>query len=705
MKSKSIWLNALVASTVLMAAGCGGSDGDETVAGAPAPAPAPAAPAPAPAAAAAVLTGVAATGAALPNAKVTITDSTGESPCVETGITTNGLGSYTCTLKTGKVAPFFIVVTDPTGNSPALVSVSTVTPAPGAALTVNATPLTTAIVAQLAADGNAMSVVNGKTVDAAALKAVTDNVVAQLAPVLASINAPAGYDPFATSITAATAAGTGNTADLVLDVVKVVTDPASGKLALTTIDNPTPVPLATATTSGTTVAAPDPGVSSLSQAAQIAAAKFTACFALPVAQRALNVVDRPSTEGGPEVDQVGEACEDFVSDASNAGHIDYLHNGYSAGQQFYGILTSEQMTGATFSVPEIMAFYPKSATAAPDSFEAYDRAVMNIRYIDSKGNPGSTITLAAKLPGTASATRPTDWWLVGNQQPVDVTTNMIMRRVEQLNPANTTKPSTFQVGFLVGVNAKGPGSVHPGNGSTLAAARVSGPGLPGNGAAGSGLVFKVSPNSAVPSMDLFSKNGSLTTGALCGNNTTTNCPLVWLQRTMGVTGSAATTVVSNPNSLLWAQPLEGFDISKMVKGARYKVELFYGTDTAPLYTLTKTFLNDAVPATVMVNLPWNAAGPKTIAALDPNGAFAGAQSALELDWVQNPAAQQMLNVGATIDGVGSYGPNVAIAPGATSATLTYAVPAMTVGNPPTRQVKFNYRTTDGTSKSSVFQWN
>jgi hypothetical protein len=47
------------------------------------------------------ISGVAATGAALANANVTITNSGGNSPCQEASITTTALGSYTCTLKTG----------------------------------------------------------------------------------------------------------------------------------------------------------------------------------------------------------------------------------------------------------------------------------------------------------------------------------------------------------------------------------------------------------------------------------------------------------------------------------------------------------------------------------------------------------------------------------------------------------------------------
>lgn len=683
--SRKSW-GALVAGSVVLIAGCGGGGGDT------------------PAPAAAQLVGTAAVGSALGNAPVTITDSAGNSPCQEASVTTTALGSYTCTLKTGETAPFFVVVTDPTGNTPPLVSISTTTPAAGAKLTVNATPLTTAIVAQLGG-GDALSVVKGKTVDAGQLAAVTANVVKQLSQVLAAIGAPADYDPFSTSITAATAGNTGNTADLVLDVVKVTTDPATGQLALSTIDNPTPVPLATATSAGGTVSAPDPAVSTLSQGTQIAARAFTDCFALPTGQRALHTTAHAQSDGGPDVDQVGAACENLTASASNAAGVDYLHNGYRAGQQFYNLLTADRMTGAAFSVPEIIAFYPKSTTAVAPSPSAYDRAVLNIRYVDNQGNPGNAFAVAASLPGTSSTARPTEWWLVGNQQPVDVSPSMIVRRVEQLNPANTIKFSTFLTGFLVNVNAKGPGSIDPTDGA-MAKARISGPGLPGNGAAGTGLVFAVSADASLSSMDLFNKTGSLTTGTLCGNGSTTNCPLVWLGRTKGVTGTDATTLASVPNVMLWAQPSDGIDVTKFVKGARYTVELFYGTNTtAPGHVVTKTLLTDFVAPTSLVNLPWNTLGPQSLAAMDPNGSLAGAQTSMPLDWVQNPNAQQFSNAAAVFDTFGSYGPSQGIAPGATSVVLNANVPAFTLTNPPSRTLKFNYRTTDGSNKSSVYQYN
>ncbi len=306
MKSRITSLLAVCAGIVLLAS-CGGGGGTP---------------------AAATLQGTAATGAALAHAPVAITNSGGASPCTEATITTDSVGSYSCTLKGGETAPFFIVVTDPTGNTAPLVSISTTTPPAGSSLTVNATPLTTAIVAQLAGDGNALSMV-GKTVDAAALKALTDNVLAQLAPVLQAIGMEAGYDPFTTRITAASAESAGNTADLVLDIVKVVTDPATGKLALSTIESPTPVLMASATSSGATLTQPSATVSTLGRgpATDRCQAQWLLCAGAEPACAAKGH-QHSRQPGGPEVLEVAAQCQDFTASSQNAAGIEYLHNGY-----------------------------------------------------------------------------------------------------------------------------------------------------------------------------------------------------------------------------------------------------------------------------------------------------------------------------------------------------------------------------------------
>lgn len=692
MKRASMKLVAICAGVALLLAACGGGGGGSSASSATTPTT-PGNTSTTPQAAGQIV-GTAATGAALAFAPVSITNSAGNSPCEEASITTTAVGSYTCTLKSGETAPFFVVVTDPTGNNGALVSVTTTTPAAGAPLTVNATPLTTAIVAQLAADGNPLTVVNAKTVNATALQAVTTNVVAQLAPVLTALGVGSNYDPFSTSITAATAGSTGNTADLVLDVVKIVNDPATGALALTTVDDPTPVVLATATAAGSTVVAPSASVSSLSQAAQVVAQKFNGCFAVPTAQRVTSKDDTIlAVNGGPAVTGVDVACQDLVADSTNAAGMDFLHNGYDAGQLFYSLLTSDTMTGAKFGVPEVIAFYAGSGGAP--GIAAYDRAIVNIRFLDNAGNPGSVVTMAARIPGTSSSTRPTDWWLVGNQQTVDISVRTQLRRVEQLSATNTSQRlSAFQAGIQFNINAKGPGS------ASFALARVTGPGL------AVPLVYRVSNDATLPTMDLWNKTGSLTTGNPCGNGTS-NCPILWLGRTVGLSGADATTAGSVPTGLLWAQAGQA-DMSQFRKGAQYTVDLYYTGNTnlaAPDLTVKKTLLADLIVPTAGASLPWNTPGTQTLAALDPNGSLAGAQPALPVDWVQNLAAPQIGTVLATINSsTGTFGPGKPVPRGATAVVYDAATVAAFTATT-NRSVIQSYRTTDGTNRSAQYSFN
>ncbi len=704
--AKSIWqmssaATAIALAAVTLVAGCGGGSDGSTSGGTSTATPA-----------AATLTGTAATGSALANANVVVTDSTGNSPCVETAITTSALGTYTCTLKSGETAPFFVVVTDPTGNTAPLVSVTTTTPPAGTPLTLNATPLTTAVLAQLASDGNPLTLVNAKTVDANALKAVTANVVAQLSSVLSAIGAPANYDPFATSISAATASGVGNTADQILDVVTVSKDPATGQLRLGTVDG-TPVPLATATSGGSALPAPAANVSSLPQGAQALANALTACFALPASQRVLGTdFTVPATQGGPKVTSMAPACQNIASDTSNAGGIAFLHNGYAFGQLFLGYLMSDSMTGAKFSVPEVMAFYPAGSPSSP----TYDTAILNTKFVDASGNPGNIIVLVRYIASGTSAAHPSNWWVVGNQQPVEVSDRLQVRRVEQVNPnfagtsANSNSYSHFQTGIQFWINAKGPGSVN--NNGSLSFARVTGPGLPT-----SGLVY-IAPtgDSNEPTqvyMDVSNKFGTVPATTRCSNGGTAtyNCPNFWFARTVGLTGSAATTLAaprsdfSNP---VWAQASDSLDPNPVVKNARYQIELFYGSQTTPDRVYHKTLLTDLVQATQAVNLPWNTAGSQTLADLNPsNSATNGALSSLTVDWAQNPSAQQIGSAAVTVDTKGTYSASTNVARGATSAVIglpnSQQVPALTSSG--TRSVLFNYRMLDNSLKSMVYTYN
>lgn len=663
-------------------AGCGGG-GSSASSSASAP----------PIAASAVLSGTAATGSALANASVAITDGAGQSPCQEAAITTTAQGGYTCTLKSGETAPFFVVVTDPSGNNPPMASVASVTPTPGTPVVANATPLTNAILAQLAPDGKALTLVAGHAVNAANLQATTTNVVAQLANVLGVIGAPSGYNPFTTPITAASVTSDGNTADELLDVVQVVTDPATGDLALTTVDNPTPVLLASASSSGAALAAPSAVLNTLPLATQWTAQQLQGCFALPTGQRVLgsNTGLTPA-QGGPSATSLASICQGLVSSAGGAGGIDFLQNGYTAGQFFYSVLTSDSMTGAQFSVPQVMAFYPAASSAS-----GHDEAVLNLKYVDASGNPGNLITVAQNIPGSASSVHPSPWWLTGNQQPVDVVMRPVIRLYQELNAASSVA-SRFQNGIEFVINATGPGSV--GTGGSLSEARVTGPGLPAGG-----LVY-TAPTTAELGAGQYYMDLSNKTGTIPASNQCSNCPNFWLSRTAGLTtSSGAGVLATNYLGLTYAQPSDGVNLSQFTMGQSYQVELFYGTSTTPGQVFKKTLLSNLTPATQGVLLPWSGLGSQSLAALDPNGSLNGVLPSLTVDWVQNAAAEQINTVLVTSASNGDLGNSQSVPLGASSVVFVAspAIPALTSSS--NRAITLGYRTLDDSRKTAEYMFN
>lgn len=689
----------------VLAASCGGDGSDD--AGPPAPA-------------AATLGGVAATGAALAQAEVAVTDGTKASVCVERAIVTSGTGAFTCTLQPGKTAPFVVVVTDPSGAHRPLVSVATTTPAAGEALVVNATPLTTAIVAQLAPGDDALAVVADRALlDLAALAAVKAKVLSQLAPVLTALGADAGYDPFATPIVAATAAQAGNTADHVMDLLRFSV--VDGQTLVATVDRPdAAVALAdAAATSPAALPPPAAVATTLSEATRLLAARLNGCFALPVSRRVLDA-DRgiAAGDGGPEVLSSDAACGGIAAS-------DYRHNGYRFGQQFYGLLNDERMTGASFSPAEVMLLVDD--TGADD----HDRAVVNLRFVDAAGVAGNVITVMDKRPGSATTARPGDWWLAGNQHLVDASVRPFVRRHEQLAPNPGTgafvnaAASRFESGITVFVNKDGP------NSAGLRAALVTGPGLPA-----AGLVL-TRPHPSICTaqnwLNILRKDGATDTASAVYAGDTTN--IFRLQRTQGIAGSDATTLRPNPNAgnanatafPSWAHPLDygaqpgatGYiDFAALKAHAAYRLALYYDGEETPRHVETKTMLAPVVPATRGAALQWIEPTAATRAVLDPAGALAAAQTTVTLAWTANPLAETVQSAGFY-----SYGPGgsvnqgqVGVARGATSAVAQAPGNAgacdhgaqfapLTADGTSGRSVQLRYRMLDGSAKDATLRWN
>lgn len=699
------WARRAVFPAALFAAaltGCSNhSDSAQTPAPAPAPAPAPG-----------VVNGTAAVGAALANADVSVIDRTRANVCVESDIVTSGTGTFTCTVLAGKTAPFVVVVTDPAGAYPALVSVVGAAPAAGSSLVVNATPLTTAIVAQAAPDGNALSLAaDPSLVDPNALAAVKTNVLAQIAPVLSAVGTPANYDPFSSQIVAATATQAGNTSDQLIELLRFST--VDGVTQVSTIDNPDgAVPVAgTTTTTPPVLPAPSATALSLSDAMRLLANEFARCFALPVASRVLaEDTGTPASQGGPSVTSLAPECQGIA-------HPDYLNNGFRLGQRYYGLLNDARMVGAKFNPPEIMLFLD-DATAADN-----DRAVLNIRYVDANGVAGNLIEVASKLPGSATATHATDWWVYGTQQPVDTGVLPFVRRNEQFAPSPGTAPfanagaSRFESGIVLFVNKDGPGS------TGLRAARVTGPGLPPAG------IVLTRPDPAIVTdqnwLNIRRKDGltdpaAATFAADVGN-------IFRLQRTQGVTGTAATTVRPNPNAgnpdnvsfPAWAHPLDYnapvgsttyVDFAQLKANSAYQFEIFYDGELTPRHTFTRRMVAPVIPATRAVNLQWIDLTPATLRYLDPADALAAEQATIKLAWTANPYAETVNNAGVYTFGGGLAVEDaiVPVARGATSAVAGAPGPnfrALTDDGTSWRTIQLRYRMLDGSYKDTTSRFN
>ena len=490
----------------------------------------------APPATAAQIVGVAATGAALTFARVEISSTDGSSPCVETDIWTDGLGAYLCTMKAEKTAPFFIVVTDPAGNTPPLVSIATTTPDAGKPLTVNATPLTTAIVAQLNG-GDALGVVSDKTkFSVAKFNAIKANVLEQLKATLASIGAPSDYDPFTTSITAATAGQAGNTADQVLDVIKIGFT-SDMQLAFSTIADPTPIRMATDTERGASVPAPPDSIGDLSRAGTAIAKAFEKCYALDVSQRV--------TMSGSEIANVATECTGLVADATSPPGVPrYLNNGFAytarCGEfncpSMYNWLTSGTMINAKFSVPEIMAYYP-SGTGQPQ-----DIAVWNIRFIDKDGVPGNKILEVQRFVGSSGNAKSNNWLITGNQGKYNINVYAAIRRnIDMSWPSQ----NNFWSGVHHYISARSWAPLI----NTFDSVYITGRGLPS-----SGLWYVRSTSGYDYSFVVASKRTPLSNKLSdLGGPSCASCIWFWMARTDGLEGDSASMLGPNNPGMQWVQ--------------------------------------------------------------------------------------------------------------------------------------------------------
>lgn len=452
-------------------------------------------------------------------------------------------------------------------------------------------------------------------------------------------------------------------------------------------------------------------------------AQFSACFSLPVASRVLAVDNTlPASAGGPTVTRMADACQALFATASRDG-IDYLQNGYSAGQNFYTMLNDGALTKAV-AVKDIRILRGSGAGTSP--LTPYPNLALNVTYTDRYNRLSNFLVGAQKLPAGPAANA--GWILTGGQQPVDISVVTHLRRYTSMANFTTATPSVkenFRTALGVFIYPNGPGG-QLADGRKMSAVRVSGTGLPS-------LVFVPPVAPGQTWMDLSNLDGDVVGSGTkrCGGTVaasgpvSNNCPYVWVARTVmapagGATppalkiptsteGSCTTLATPNQNCAWGGNWMPTNVTAQLTSGTPLTIEVFYGGQTTPTYSFSKS-LNSSLQDLSKVDMrKWVMLDPATLVAARPTPG----QTSLDLSWtgqVMNSvevrsATVSLANAGATVSA-----PDEPVARGSNAITLwptgeiQWAPPSAIPNASWLRGILLTHRTWDGSVKSQWFSY-
>lgn len=662
-------LAALFGCAALLAS-CGGGDSDS-------PAPPPPA--------ATTVGGVAATGAALAGATVTLIDSdpatTDPAPVV-----TAANGSFSFVVD-GLRAPFALRVNFTQDG--ATRSLYAVLPSATAAQanTANVTPLTDAVAVLLAPAGDPAALSNPATLTAA----LSGGNAGAFTNAVATLNAVLSSDPAIAAVLGA-AAGAGGTfnpvtttfvangagVDGVLDQITVTINPTGAVPGTVQIQNnaqaagaggvASPVVITPTTTPATAPTLPPTASGDLPTAADLdaLASRYNACYALPAAQRV-------TATGADGVATAGAA-------ACAADVADWKSNGYDWWQSQSASLLSANLDGAQFQRPLVaLVLPPANRTAANEFKHSYCNTAQCV-VVDMRGTmpaasnqPLRRTLLLAKVAGA--------WKSVGNQRTYDFDIQYRLNRLTLRNPAPLTPTnyfslSRFEALLRLQLNPSGPAM----NG--VRAARVSGPGLPA-----AGVVLSRSSRCTSDRMPIVNKVGD--TYVVDGG---VNQPRFYTNNA-GIDFKVGAALLDGSDLPAGTWPAGNIDFASapnadaVVPYGEYKWEFFFFGSATPaepdLVTYQRLIVSDTDLNRYVDNAPnwWASLSTANIADyLSPTGAKAGARTDASLAWTVPSLLGRVDNVflfsqnNALVNGV-SYnkrtGFTVPIAkPGDTTASIT-----------------------------------
>ncbi|MEB0138866.1 MULTISPECIES: hypothetical protein [unclassified Undibacterium] len=560
------------------------------------------------------ISGVAATGAAILNASVTLTSAAGSKAC---SITDASSAAFVCDT-TGLVAPFLLTVSGVSnGTTVQLSSASTST-----AGTTNITPITNAIVATTAnADPAGLDFANFQAILKSNPSAFDDAKKAYqtLLGDLMTATGNQGADLVSGKLVA------GNSAqDTLLDAIHL--DVSGGSITISTMAgsaddtpkqlqifvNQTPAQVATGDKTQLPVTATVGGVSvdltkKSFSAASLANLQLALknCFSSMVAVRN----SKSANCGGLLVDDVTAPLLAGVPSA-------YLAGGSSGSAQFSSLINDAGMDNAVFSLPQIIR------VNSTDSQGNVNKVWLNFTWVRSDGLFGSLDTVAQIV--TAPSTSESGWRLVGNQRTLLSRVRQYATRRIWLNPANATTGTdayTAELQLDIGVADK--------SGTAVDFAIVTGPGLPA-----AGMLLR--PSSGVCST--LNLSGQLLATDISGDDATVaatrikaraNCANKFRFAGVAIDPAKQSQFIA-PTGVNWLTPLlTDAQLASIKPFSVYHIRTYQGgVKTVPSHNYE--VLTQSAPATPtsLRSYRWQDASAATLAMLKPSSAsaFAGGAS-------------------------------------------------------------------------------
>lgn len=517
--------------------------------------------------AAQTVSGVAATGAAMQGATVTLVDAAGKSVDCPADATT---GAFHCTV-TGMTAPFALSAFGNVADSQAtLIAVS----ATGGTQTINITPITNAIAATLIGDNPTKLMGNTgllqTKVTTQAVAGTEQAYAAALADLLAATG-NTGVDLISGPLTAG-----GPGLDKLLDQLKINVLPDGGvqisSVAGASSDTPAQLQLAPGVAPQASDKASLPAVATING---VAVSNLPSASDLAGLQTALNQCFAGST-GASRVAGNVPACagifvDDVASGALNAGvPSTYLNNGMSAEQEFGsspggtpGIVADNAMNNASFSLPEVIRV------------TASDTMWVKLAWTRTDGiRDGMQQHVQMDVQAGSRASGDTGWRVVGNQRAVLSKVNANAQRWDWLNPANQ---STGTNAFVDSMNLQV--GVVDAAGVAVDFAIVNGPGLR-NGVflqPSAGTCDTLNIRAQIASGQTPAQLAALTKSNQCRNN----YRLAGVAQDPANEGAFTWPGDAPRNNTAWAKPqLSATELADIKPFSAYTVDIYQNGNTA-----------------------------------------------------------------------------------------------------------------------------